>query len=91
VATKLDVSFTAKLQKSPHNGGWTYVVWPESADFFGTHGAIKVSGRVDGEPFTSSFMAMGGGVHMLPVKASVRKAVGKEAGATVRVVLTERL
>jgi hypothetical protein len=88
---KLDESFTATLEKSPHRGGWTYVVWPESATFFKTHGLVKVSGTVDGEAFTSSFMAMGDGVHMLPIKAEIRKAIGKEAGDTVTVHLLERL
>jgi hypothetical protein len=83
--------FTATLQKSPHRGGWTYVVWPESAKFFGTHGAVKVKGTVDGYKFESSFMAMGDGVHMLPVKAEVRKAIGKEAGKRVEVILKERV
>jgi hypothetical protein len=30
--------FTARLQKSPAKGRWTYGVWPESAVFFGTRG-----------------------------------------------------
>ncbi|HEX4021051.1 MAG TPA: DUF1905 domain-containing protein [Acidobacteriaceae bacterium] len=84
-------TFSAKLQRSPNRGGWTYVVWPESVKFFGTGGAVKVRGTVDGVPFESSFMAMGGGVHMLPIKAEVRSAIGKEAGQTVRVVLEERI
>jgi hypothetical protein len=36
-------------------------------------------------------MAMGDGTHMLPVKADVRKAIGKEAGDSVTVRLEERL
>ena len=79
------------MQKSPNTGGWTYVVMPDAAEFFGTHGAVKVKGTVDGEPFQTSFMAMGDGVQMLPIKADIRKTIGKEAGDSVTVKLTERL
>jgi hypothetical protein len=89
--SQINKKFTAKLQKSPNKGGWTYVVWPQAADFFGTNGAVKVKGKVDGIAFQSSFMAMGDGVQMLPVKADIRKTIGKEAGDTVSVELTERL
>jgi hypothetical protein len=84
-------AFTAKLQKSPNKGGWTYVVWPESVKFFGTRGLVKVKGSIDGRPFKSSFMAMGDGTHMLPVKAEIRRIISKEVGATVTVRLDQRL
>jgi hypothetical protein len=51
---------------------------------------VEVGGTIDGHPFQSSFMAMGDGTHELPVTAEVRRAIGKETGQAVTVVLRER-
>ena len=90
-AGPLDLTFTATLTQEPGKGGWTYVVMDGSAAVFATRGLVKVSGTIDGQPFTSAFMALGDGTHKLPVKAALRRALGKHIGDQVTIHLDQRL
>ena len=83
--------FDARLEKGDNPGAWTCVVMDDAAALFGTRGLVKIRGAIDGEPFDGALMAQGDGTHRLPVRAKLRAAIGKQAGDTVTVKLTERL
>ena len=83
--------FDARLQKGDNPGAWTCVVMDDAAELFGTRGLVKIRGAIDGEPFDGALMAQGDGTHRLPVKAKLRKAIGKEAGDTVCLRIDERI
>ena len=87
----LNKKFTSKLKKGTHKGSWTTVTMPKSAEYLGTRGLVRIKGSIDGHPFTGAFMALGDGTHTLPIKADIRKAIGKDDGDSVTIILEERL
>jgi Domain of unknown function (DUF1905) len=83
--------FDAQLHKGDNPGAWTCVVLDDVPAVFGTRGLVKIRGAIDGEPFDGALMAQGDGTHRLPVRAQLRKAIGKEAGDTVHVRIDARI
>jgi hypothetical protein len=83
--------FDAQLHKGDNPGAWTCVVLSDVQELFGTRGLVKIRGSIDGEAFDGALMAQGDGTHRLPVRASLRKSIGKEAGDTVHVCIDERI
>jgi hypothetical protein len=78
-----------KLHKFPGKGGWTYAEIPEiPQDKKAPFGWVKVKGSIDAYTFSDyRLMPMGNGHLFLPVKAAVRKKIGKGEGDYVQVVL----
>lgn len=86
---KLLIDGRFQLQKFPGKGGWTYAEIPDISQHRKTgFGWMKVSGTIDGFAIKDFNLApMGQGRMFLPVKAEIRKAIKKEEGDTVQVVL----
>jgi len=79
------------LEKYPGKGGWTYAAIPEvRQDKKSPFGWVKVKGLIDDFEISNyKLMPMGNGRLFLPVKADIRKKIGKQAGDYVTVVLYE--
>ena len=78
-----------QLHKFTGKGGWTYAEIPEVLKDKHAHfGWVKVRGSIDTYEFRNyRLMPMGNGSLFLPVKAAIRKIIGKEEGDWVKVVL----
>ncbi len=78
-----------KLEKIPGKGGWTYAALDEIApDKNAPFGWRRVKGTIDDYEISAyNLMPMGNGRLFLPVKAEIRKKIGKQEGDTVHIVL----
>jgi hypothetical protein len=78
-----------QLEKFPGKGGWTYVILSEiPQNIKRKFGMVKVKGRIDDyELMGYNLMPMGTGQLFLPVKAEIRKKIGKKEGDWVIVEL----
>jgi len=80
--------FVAVLKRPKGTGTWTYFDVPfDSKKAFGRVSRIPVRGTVDMMEFRNSLLPNGTGGHFMVVKSDLRKAIGKEAGEKVHVLM----
>jgi len=77
------------LKKYSGKGGWTFAVIPEiPKDQHAWVGWVKVRGSIDGYEIKNyHLMSMSNGMMFLPVKAEIRKKIGKNEGDWVHIIL----
>jgi hypothetical protein len=90
------VQFTAVIQQAGEMGektGWSYIIVPPDLAGQlkpGCKKSFRVKGKLDAHPISQqALLPIGNGVFMLPLKASLRKAIHKNKGAMLKVSLTE--
>ncbi|MEN9571846.1 MAG: hypothetical protein RL172_3077 [Bacteroidota bacterium] len=90
------INFTATIQKFDKQGektGWTFIEIPEAVAAAikpGYKKSFKVKGKLDACKIAQvTILPMGGGVYILPLNATMRKAIGKSKGATINAQLQE--
>ena len=84
------VKFKATIQKYGEQGektGWTFVEIPEKLAqelFPGNKKSFRVKGKLDALPIAAqALIPVGGGVFILPLKAELRKQLGKRKGEEI--------
>ncbi len=83
---KQKLRFTVKIE-GKEVGAVAAITPPvDVPEVFGTRGRVPVKGTINGFPFRSSLMPMGGR-HMMPVNKTLRDGAGVDAGDMVKVVL----
>ena len=85
---EIDATFRGSIE----TGGVypAYVTLDGSAEILDTRKPVKVAGTIDGHEFHATLMPSGAGPHLLPLKQSLCRTVGKDGGAEVSVHLRLR-
>src|SRR5450631_379996 len=90
------VQYSAKILQFNEQGektGWSYIRIPAAIAGKlkpGIKKSFRVKGRLDDYEFSkTALLPMGEGNFIMPLKAAVRKAIGKNKGATVNVQMEE--
>ena len=89
------IHFKAVIKKFDEQGektGWSYIEVPEEVAIKikpGYKKSFRVKGRLDNYVIEkTSLLPMGGGNFIIPVNATIRKALGKRKGAVIKASLT---
>jgi hypothetical protein len=90
------VQFTAVIEQAGEMGektGWSYVIVPPDITAQlkpGFKKSFRVKGKLDAYSITQqALLPIGNGVFMMPLNASLRKAIHKNKGAKLRLSLEE--
>lgn len=76
-------SFSGAITKENKKGGWTYVLWPGSAEFLRTRKAANVMAKVGDHEFRATYLPLCDGTHLPPLSSSVMSSIGKTSGDAI--------
>ncbi len=77
------------LNYEPGKGAWTYhIKIPDTKHIVGKWGSLKVSGTIDDYQIEAkNLFTISGQDKMLAINSTIRKAINKKGGDTIRVTL----
>ena len=81
--------FEAKIKKVPDIDG-AYIEIPFDVKVEFGKGRVPVMATFDGVSYEGSLVKMGTQCHIIGLRKDIRAKIGKQAGAVVKVTLTER-
>jgi len=87
----VDLRFQTTIGVEVKGETWSCVEIPGSVEFLGTGRSVRVDARIDDILLEDvGAMVTGTGGHMVSLSAKVRKALGKDIGDEVDVVIARR-